>query len=203
MTPIVEAFVHRLDPVLRKIHRVQEFTEDPRCILRVALGVSPQDLQLSDGTRIRRGDPIIELHLWNERVPRMPPGGPDLGWGLQFYRRLIVSLRQLARWMAQHPEAQRARALKGETSLVEPSPQLARALGFDLVRVERDAKGWRRLRARMDNLYVWMLMRTHNPSSLRGRRLRQLERVQFWISRDAFLQRYGPSKETDEPPLPS
>ncbi len=119
--------------------------------------------------------------------------GPDLAWSLRFYRRLAVSLQLLARWMAHHPEAQEARALRGETSVVDPARKLIYALGFDLIRIEREARGWRRLRYRMDDFYVWLLMRAYNPASLRGRRFRQLERVQFWISREAFLRRYGRS----------
>ncbi|GBD08181.1 hypothetical protein HRbin22_00414 [Candidatus Thermoflexus japonica] len=196
MQPIIQAFVHLLDPMLRSVHRVQEFTGDPQCMLRVALGFSDRDLQLSDGTWIRRGDPIVELHLWNERVPRMPPEGPDLAWGLRFYRRLVASLRLVAQWMAQHPEARQARALRGETSMVDPARGLIQALGFDLILLERGAKGWRRLRYRMDDFYVWLLMQAYNPGSLRSRPLHQLERVQFWISREAFLRRYGRSRRS-------
>jgi len=191
MQTIIEAFVHQLDPILRRAHRVREFTEDPQCLLRVALGFSDRDLQLSDGTWIRRGDPIVELHLWNERIPRMPPEGPDLIWSLRFYRRLVASLRLVARWMAQHPEARQARALRGETSMVDPARRLIQALGFDLIRLEQEARGWRRLRYRMDDLYVWLLIRAYNPVSLRNRPLHQLESVQFWISREAFFRRYG------------
>jgi len=194
--PVIEAFVHQLDPMLRRAHRVQEFTQDPQCVLRVALGFSNRDLQLSDGTWIRRGDPIVELHLWNERIPRMPPEGPDLAWSLRFYRRLVASLRLVARWMEQHPEARQARALRGETSMVDPVRGLIQALGFDLILLERGASGWRRLRYRMDDFYVWLLIRAYNPSSLRNRRFHQLERVQFWISREAFLRRYGGSRGT-------
>ncbi|WP_376788818.1 hypothetical protein [Thermoflexus sp.] len=191
MQLIIEAFVHQLDPILRRAHRVREFTEDPQCLLRVALGFSDRDLQLSDGTWIRRRDPIVELHLWNERIPRMPPEGPDLAWSLRFYRRLVASLRLVARWMAQHPEARQAQALRGETSMVDPARRLIQALGFDLIRLEQEARGWRRLRYRMDDFYVWLLIRAYNPVSLRNRHLHQLERVQFWISREAFLRRYS------------
>ena len=105
--PVIEAFVHQLDPMLRRAHRVQEFTQDPQCVLRVALGFSNRDLQLSDGTWIRRGDPIVELHLWNERIPRMPPEGPDLAWSLRFYRRLVASLRLVAGGWSNIPKPDR------------------------------------------------------------------------------------------------
>ncbi|HXF68645.1 MAG TPA: hypothetical protein VNK89_02465 [Thermoflexus sp.] len=191
MQSLIEAFVHRLDPVLRRAHRVQEFTTDERCLLRAALGFAEQDLRLSDGTWVRRGDPIVELHLWNERIPRMPPEGPDLAWSLRFYRRLVASLRLMARWLEEHPELSQIRALRGETSMADPTRKLIRDLGFDLVLLERGARGWRWLRYQADDFYVWLLMRTYNPSSLRGKRFDRLERVQFWISREAFLRRYG------------
>jgi hypothetical protein len=191
MQTMVEALVHQLDPLLRRAHGVREFTDDPRCLLRVAIGACPRDLVLCDGTQLRRGEPILELHLWNERIPRMPPEGPDLAWGLQFYRQAIASVRLIAQWMESHPEARKARALRGETSLIDPMRGLIRDLGFEVFRVERGASGWRWLRYRMDDLYLWMLMQAYNPASLRGKRLQQLERVEFWISRERFLERYG------------
>ncbi len=132
----------------------------------------------------------------------MPPEGPDLAWGLRFYRRAIASLQLIARWMESHPEARRARALRGETSLINPMRGLIRDLGFEVFRVEREARSWRWLRYRMDDLYVWMRMQAYNPASLRGKRLRQLERMEFWISRERFLERYGNARSLRGEPGP-
>ena len=57
------------DALLRHLYQIREFTDDPNCLLRLAIKQAGTPLRLSDGTRIMPGDPIGELHLWNDHVP--------------------------------------------------------------------------------------------------------------------------------------
>jgi hypothetical protein len=91
--------VVQLDHLLRRVYGVSEFPNDARCILRVALARARSDLTLSDGQSIRRGDLVVELHLWNERVPQTPPAGADLAWGRAFHAGFLGSLRLLATYI--------------------------------------------------------------------------------------------------------
>ena len=61
--------IYRLDALLRYFYRIREFTDDPNCLLRLAMKQASTPLSLSDGTRIMPGDPVGELHLWNDMCP--------------------------------------------------------------------------------------------------------------------------------------
>jgi hypothetical protein len=68
--------IYRLDALLRHLYQIREFTDDPNRVLRLAIKQAVTPLSLSDGTGIMPGDPVGELHLWNDHVPRFPSGGP-------------------------------------------------------------------------------------------------------------------------------
>ena len=42
-----------------------------------------------------------------------------------------------------------------------------------------------------ENFYTWWVMWTFNPASTRRRSMFDLQRTEFWMSRQAFLERYG------------
>ncbi len=65
-------------------------------MLRIAAALSQCSVVLSDGVDVARGDTIADLHVWNERVPRFPPGGANLAWGHQVSRRITATLSMLA-----------------------------------------------------------------------------------------------------------
>jgi len=192
-TTPVRRFVCTLDSLLRRAYRIQEFSRSEDCILRLALGRSKEDVILPDGTRITKGEPIGELHLWNEHIPPMPAKGPDFGWGLMFYRRLIRSLRELAVYVEHEPKFKAVRAFRGEIAFdpqAHRRPALFARLGFDFMRPAHPSP-LRRFGDFWENLYAWSLIWTFNPGSLRSKRFWRLERCQLWISRQALLERYG------------
>jgi hypothetical protein len=196
MPNVPRAMVRGLDRLLQRQGRVQEFTQDEECILRIALTAYKKDFQLSDGTRVRAGDRICELHLWNEHIPPMPSDGPDLRWGLRFYRLAVKSLRSLAAYIAAE-ELEDVVALGGQMAFLEKEnpPVLATAapqLGFDLVNLTAEGGRWLRFTHFWENIFSWALMWTFNPGSLRGKRFLRLQRYRLWMSRRTLLQRYGP-----------
>jgi hypothetical protein len=196
MLRVPRAMVLALDLLLQRQGHVQEFTRDEECILRIALTASKQDIELSDGTRVRAGNRICELHLWNEHIPPMPPEGPDLGWGLRFYRLAVKSFRSLATYLAAD-ERQDIVALGGQMAFVEKDDppvlaSVAARLGFDVLNLTAQAGRWRRFTHFWENILSWALMWTFNPASLRGKRFLRLQRYRLWMSRRTLLQRYGP-----------
>lgn len=195
MLYVLRAMVLSLERLLRRLGGVQEFTQDEECILRIALTACKKDLELSDGTQVRVGDNICELHLWNEHIPPMPLEGPDLRWGVRFYRLAVKSLRSLAACIVAD-EPQDIVALGGQMAFLEKddSPVLASVvaqLGFDIVNLTAQAGRWGRFAHFWENIFSWALMWTFNPGSLRGKRLLRLQRYRLWMSRRTLLQRYG------------
>jgi len=196
MLQVPRAMVLGLDRLLQRQGHVQEFTQDEECILRIALTTYKKDFQLSDGTKVQAGDKICELHLWNEHIPPMPLEGPDLRWGVRFYRLAVKSLRSLAAYIAAE-ERQDIVALGGQMAFLEKenSPVLASVaaqLGFDVLNLTAQAGRWGRFTHFWENIFSWALMWTFNPGSLRGKRFLRLQRYRLWMSRRTLLERYGP-----------
>lgn len=188
----MRAFIKLLDHIIRRATGAIEYCDDPQCIFRVQIAPAPHPVTLSDGTHIPAGAPILFLHLWNEHIPPIAPAGPDLAWALQTERRLRRSLHRLAEWMTDNPDCAQVQAIGGITILISPAGQdgsehLFRRLGFEIFPwhhpLGRFAEFW-------ENLYTWWLMWAFNPSSLHGRRLWELQRREFWASREAFLARH-------------
>ena len=67
--PWLEAMVIALDDRLRLRQGVIEYTKSPYCLFRIQLAASIADYVLSDGTSVRSGDRIANLHVWNEQFP--------------------------------------------------------------------------------------------------------------------------------------
>lgn len=186
--------VRLIDSLLRKSAGVVEFSDDAGCILRMAWGRSGQERTLSDGTGIRPGDLLCDIHLWNERVPAMGPDGPDLHWGLAMQRGWLRSLRLLAEFIEHSAESAQVVAIHGEGAVMrgmelEQVQRILARLGFDTApkhartRGERFGRWWQ-------NLYSTWMIWTFNPASLRGKRMTELTHCEFWMSREALMARY-------------
>jgi hypothetical protein len=192
MRPLVRA----LDALLRWAQGVEAFDEDERCILRIQLAHASRPLNFPNGM-VKRGEPVILLHLWNERIPPMPPQGADVEWAARMKRLFIHSLRALAQAMRREARLGKARAIGGATVLVASADgsdgsRLVQQLGFTILpyshRLGRFAEFW-------ENLYSWWLMWTYNPATLRRRKFLHLRRAEIWMPTEEFLRRYG-SAET-------
>jgi hypothetical protein len=193
----MRVLIRTLDRLIRWANGVFEFCDEEECLLRLQWARAPHDLHLSDGTQVRAGDPVLKLHLWNERVPPLGPVGSDLAWAANVRRRLIHSLRAAAQWLADQPGRADVRAIGGATVLVSPGGaagglRLMERLGFDVFPyrgpLARFGEFW-------ENLYTWGLMWTFNAASLRHRSLLRLRRTEVWMAIDEFLARYGQPQE--------
>ena len=102
--PWLEAVVAALDDRLRQRQGVFEYSRNPDCLFRIQIINSPEDLLLSDGVTIRRGNGIINLRVWNEQFPRFPHHRPTLGWARRVDRAFDISLRELDAYLAARPD---------------------------------------------------------------------------------------------------
>jgi hypothetical protein len=122
--------------------------------------------------------------------------GPDLKWGVQFYRGMLASLKALSVYVQTDDRFASVKAFHGEVAVLQgedvpAATQLLERLGFD-VQEPRVPASWPGRFARFwENLYTWWLMWAYQPASLRGKSRHQLARFDMWISRAELLARYG------------
>ncbi|MBV9522371.1 MAG: hypothetical protein JO010_06245 [Alphaproteobacteria bacterium] len=185
--------VRGLERVIRYTHDIYEFTPDKDCILRVGRAVAEDELALGDGTQIRPGEPILELHFWNEHLPAIPEDGPCIAWGRLMHERVLRSMRLLARHLQSDERCRDIAALRGEAAFASrlgrsQMLRVARRYGFELFEGRRPVG--RRFRFFWENFFVWGLIWTFNRGGLRGKRLIR-ERFELWISRQELIRRYG------------
>jgi hypothetical protein len=191
---ILRQAIYAIDIILRRRHHVYEFDPSPKCVLRVAVQTAKEDRILRDGTTVRRGDLIAEIHYHNENIAAMGGPGPDKGWGLRYYARLRNSLRSLARHLSETPECQQVVAVWAEISYsgaegADRYREYFERLGFDFVNTP-PSHGFTRIEEFFLSLYVWALIWATNPDSLRGRPLRTAERAHLWMSRAEMMHHY-------------
>lgn len=196
---LLGSLVAAIDRWQRRLLGVYEFSDDPRCILRLKLSRARTRTGLSDGAAVEPGEPIGVLHLWNEHMPQIPPAGPDLAWARALGHSLIHSFRLLAGHALGDPDLADVRAFRGQLALVynPGAVQLLRRIGWQV----SDPRAGRSLAERALDLgtsvWTWLLGRAFNPGSIQGPRWRDLQVRSVWISRRALIAVHGPSDSAE------
>jgi hypothetical protein len=191
----LEQVVFGLDRILRRCHSIIEYTSDPNCILRIKLGRHDEDIVLSDGTRSGAGARIIDLHLWNEQIPRMPKQGASIAWALQMNACFRFSLEALARYLARRPDLDDIALIRCNMAFGGPdrNAQMVRLIsryGFELVPAATAVTLAERGRRCGENILISLMVLARNSTALRPDTLRR-GRTQVFLSRRALDQRYG------------
>jgi hypothetical protein len=187
--------VRMLDRILRRVLHIGEFSGHPQCLLRFAHGRIQREVRLADGSTIRPGAAIVDLHLWNERLAFLPSPRRGLARASALRRDLGTSLRELARRLETDPAfaavvAVRARAAFVPRKRLRQVVRFARAYGFDAALTPAATRHPTRLEVLSENLLLLALAWTFNPASLRRNGMRR-ERTELWISRAGLLARFG------------
>jgi hypothetical protein len=181
-----------LDRVIRRWHRIYEYSGHERCIFRINTALAEHSMLLKDGTHVRRGDPIIKLHLWNEHMPSMGDRGPSVAWGRHVTHDMNISLQELAHYLNEQPELKDIKAICADMCLGTAAKrnQLARIVGHFGFEAARRGLGRAGPLARLSqNIMMFLLVLATNPSTLRGEiLLRSHQRI--FLSRKALMQRY-------------
>jgi hypothetical protein len=207
---LLSKLVMAIDRWQRRRLGIWAFTDDPECIVRVGRGTTHRRVDLADGTVVRPGETVGIIHLWNERMPQIPPTGSALRWALEFRRLLVHSLHLLAQYVAESPKLEGIEAFGGDLPFVftPATTRFLRRLGFEVFdpvpargpvewAIDLGARTW-----------TLLLRRTFNPSSADRLRLSSLRRRPVWFSRRKLLSLYAPEhtdvhKRTTSPPGPS
>jgi|GEM_PF-148922 MFS family permease len=169
--------------VNRVVHPEQPIPAAPYDLLQVQfIRFKGRPITLPDGTAIRRGDHIVELHIHNAGMSQA--AAQSSSW--QLLRMLMGDLRALARWTHAPDFPSDVHAFYGYTLLSRAAPRL----GFTLRTRPKSLRAW------LDGLFMMGLLVLYNP---RGRqRLNQgttygTEPVEVWMSRDELRRRYDRS----------
>lgn len=179
------------DWFLRRWYRVREFTADPDCLIRIGHTKATRPIVLSDGVHVHPGDQVLDLHIWNEQLPRFFGPGADFTWATLIRRNLLHSVKSLARHLAHDLQCQslvaiRARVTFGSRRQAAQIRRAAARFGFEMV----DAGSPNRLHELGEDILIWAFARAFNPAALRHHKLRR-DRTELWISRDRLLQLHG------------
>ena len=187
--------IRGIDWLLRRFKRIVEFDRNPDGLISIAFVRADDELRLADGTTLRPGDRVLELHLSNERLLRIPAGRADLGRATALRRRVLQSLRRLAALMPADRRFDAVKALRIEPALA--GARAANVLGRIVAKYDfamaLDGRGtpagsW--LFRVVDNLWLSLLAWTFNPRD-GGRWRADRRRRTYWISRTSFLARFG------------
>ena len=179
------AAIPAYDWLYRVAHRLNAPVSEVGPVLRVEIRRSRWSLRLSDGTAIRRGDPVGFLHLNNDRVVALHSDGlSPISVGLEFRRRLIDSLLALAELAGTDGRLAHLSAFAATTIFHEGLGRL----GFE---TEACGLRWPKVvatyqRALMTSLHGDL------PIGLHGSTYQHAERV--WISRPKLNERYGAAR---------
>jgi CTP:molybdopterin cytidylyltransferase MocA len=191
-----EQWVFSLDRWLQRWHGVYEFTAHRDCLFRAERCLADESLLLSDGVRVRRGDPILKVHLWNEHMPVMGQDGPTIAWARRASRGVDASLRELARHVTQCGDGDAVVAVCADMRLApaKQNAQLARIVaryGFEAAKDSRVGRpGLVRLIG--ENILMVLLVLAANPIAFRAAVLRR-DHARVVISRAKLLRLYRPN----------
>ena len=196
--PWLETMLAALDDRLRLRYGVIEYTDSPECLFRIQLTASAEDYMLSDGTRVRLGDRIGHLHVWNEQFPCFTGKGPTLAWARRVNQAFEISLQELARFL-DSPDLADVVAICANMSFepAERSGQLARFVsrfGFERVMPANPPSLHQQVHWFAENILISMMVLARNAAALRSNTLWR-DRTLMVLSRRELRRRYGFSSE--------
>ncbi|MGH6680278.1 MAG: YkoP family protein [Bradyrhizobium sp.] len=193
---MLNALVSAIDSRLRARQGIFEYSTCPRCIFRVELAANARSIALADGTTVSAGGRLVNLHFWNEHVPRLPARGPTVSWARRMRCDIEMSLQELATFLASRPALADVTAIEGnmafgsseQTQLVA---NLAARYGF--VRPAESARRYSVLEALHlvgENILISMILMSHNPAAFRADCFRR-SRVKVYLHRAELMRRFG------------
>ena len=182
---VPRATIKALDRFLRHFLSIYEFSDEPTCVLRYSRAHSKSVLTLPDGESLQLGDPILDLHFWNERfsMHSHPESGPKA-----LRAALRHSLALLAEQLRSNGEFSDIKAV--HATLARTSNRaccLRHPFGCGLHIEPRSSES--AVHDFFENFLIHWLRWAFNPHRASQRSLR-LCRVELWISASDLKARF-------------
>lgn len=154
---------------------------------------------MRDGTHLHPGDRIGRLHFWNEHIPPAPDNGTTIGWARQMQRRIAISLRELACYLASQPDLCDIAVICGNvpSATNAQSEQLARIMaryGFETIPERGPHAIGEHIHRLAENILISLIVFAQNAKALRVDSLSRV-RVPIYISRRTLHERFGAARE--------
>jgi YkoP-like protein len=184
-----------LDARLRHHFGVVEYSAHPACVFRLQIASSRRELMLADGTSLRPGERIAQLHFWNEHIPPVPRSGTTIQWGCRMQRGISISLQELARYLSSRPDLCDISVVCGDV----PSATVGRCqqiqcimayYGFETIMEARRLPFGKRMHRLGENVLISLTVFALNAAALRLDTLRCV-RVSIYLSRRTLERKFG------------
>lgn len=180
---------------MRRGMGIEDLCAEPQCIIRIRVMPAERDICLADRTQIRKGDPVGELHLWNEHLPSMADYESALAWALEIRRSFEFSFMCLAERADTDPRLQSVQAFRAGMSFangIQLTAKLKHVMAWYGIQILPDKpKRFGRLRDFGNAIFTYALIRAFHPGGAFGRYRLQRRWHEFWLSRRVLCQRYG------------
>jgi len=195
--PFLSMWLHPIDRYLRQRLAIFEYTQVADCMFRIEIVANMEDVLLVDGTRLRVGDRLIELHFWNEHIPVMPKEGATVAWARHICRCFDSSMRELAAFLSSRRDLDDIRGLRANmtTGAQKQTEQLVRIVqryGFEWIPSPGSETLAQRTHRFGENILVSALIRAHNPRAAQKGTLKR-GRIPLYLSRHTLERYYGKS----------
>lgn len=198
--PWLAGIIFALDTRLRRHQAVIEYSSHPSCIFRLGVARSRRTLTLRDGTRLRAGQRMVQLHFWSEHIPPVPQKGATISWARQMQKSISTSLRELARYLESRPDLYDIRVVCGDVPSAATGAQCQQIeyimgyYGFETVMESERLPLRERIHRLGENILISLTIFAQNAAALRPDTLMRV-RVPIYLSRRILGQKFGDRDE--------
>lgn len=189
----VRALIRLVDLLPRRVQGIVEFSDQTDCLLRIRKIQLRSSVALPNGTRLHRGEAVIDLHFWNEHLPA---NRSVIRCGVALHTQLQNSFTLLAETISGQPQFSDVAALHGRIAFLKENSRrckyvrLAQRYGF-LIDVPK-LSPWECFHNSSEKLWLRALLWTFNPPLQRSPAISPM-RLHFWMPRSDLLKRYSPT----------
>jgi len=198
--PWLAGMIFALDARLRRHQAVVEYSSHPSCIFRLGIARLRRTLTLRDGTRLRAGQRMIQLHFWSEHIPPVPQEGATISWARRMQKSISTSLRELARYLESRPDLHDVRVVCGDVPSAASEAQCQQIehimayYGFETVMESDQLPVRERMHRFGENILISLTVFAQNAPALRTDTLMRV-RVPIYLSRRNLERKFGDGDE--------